>query len=81
MERCPNCRARTDGGPACRRCGMDLALLQAVERAADRRLRQAITALAEGDEDAARQAALHAASLHRTAFTQRLAGLIGARRG
>jgi len=80
MERCPNCRARCDGGPTCRRCGMDLTLLQAVEQAADHQLRQAVAHLAAGDSAAAERAARRALALRRTPLAQRLAGLIGARR-
>lgn len=49
MDRCPNCRARWDGGESCRRCGMDLAPLLAVEQAADRLLGRALAQLAGGD--------------------------------
>jgi len=78
MERCPNCRARGDGGPACRRCGMDLALLQAVERAAERELRQAVARLAAGEPEAAARAARRALSLQRHPLAERVAGFVQA---
>lgn len=53
MERCPNCRARIQEGPVCRRCGMDLGLLLAVETAAARHLRQALLLLSDGEDAAA----------------------------
>ncbi len=53
MERCPNCRARWESGETCRRCGMDLAPLLAVERAAESLIAQAVAALAEGRTAAA----------------------------
>jgi len=46
MERCPNCRARRDSGETCRRCGMDLALLLAVEWAAESLVTRAVAELA-----------------------------------
>lgn len=49
MERCPNCAARWDGAEICRRCGLELAPLLAVERAASHLIRCALTRLAEGD--------------------------------
>jgi hypothetical protein len=56
MERCPNCRARTDGTDTCRRCGMALGLLQATERAAEHWLRLGIAHLAAGAPQAATRA-------------------------
>jgi hypothetical protein len=47
MERCPNCRARWDGNRSCRRCGMDLQPLIAVEEAAEQLIAQAVAQLAE----------------------------------
>lgn len=49
MERCPNCRARYDTGETCRRCGMDLSLLLAVERAAESMTAEAVAQLAAGE--------------------------------
>jgi Uma2 family endonuclease len=73
MDRCPNCRARLDVEPTCRRCGMELALLQRVERAADAALREAIALLAAGDSPAAGDAAGRAAALRRTDLAERIA--------
>jgi hypothetical protein len=49
MDRCPNCRARLDGAAQCRRCGLELNLLQAADRAGDAALARAIRRLADGD--------------------------------
>ena len=62
MQRCPNCRARDPArAPAeapkdqqCRRCGMDLAALIAVEVASERLICAAVGELASGDMRAAR---------------------------
>lgn len=56
MERCPNCRARSDGSANCRRCGMELTLLLRTERAAEQRLREAGSALDAGHQDEALRA-------------------------
>jgi hypothetical protein len=53
MDRCPNCRARWEGGASCRRCGMDLAPLLAVERAAESLLARAVAQIAAGAIEAA----------------------------
>jgi hypothetical protein len=58
---------------------MDLALLQTVERAAERALRQAVAHLAAGERDAAATAAQRALALHRTPVAERLAGFIATR--
>ncbi len=50
MERCPTCRARLDGSDQCRRCGLELTLLQAVEQAGDAVIARAIDRLADGDQ-------------------------------
>jgi hypothetical protein len=60
MERCPNCRARWDGSPSCRRCGMDLQPLIAVEEAAEQLIARAVAQVAEvasqeSDPDARRK--------------------------
>ncbi len=72
MERCPNCRARVDGAPECRRCGMDLRLLHATEHAAQTHLRRALLHLAQGDHAAAHAALQQARRLHQTPFTEAL---------
>ena len=61
MDRCPNCGARNPGDRQCRRCGMDLSLLLAVEVAAHQQVHEALERLATGD-DAAGQVLLNQAS-------------------
>ena len=53
MEYCPNCRARSEGAASCRRCGMDLGRLIAVEEAAERLTAQGVAHLAAADPRAA----------------------------
>jgi hypothetical protein len=53
MDRCPNCRARLDGSEHCRRCGLELRLLLAADRAGAAAIERAIRRLAEGDRAAA----------------------------
>lgn len=53
MQRCPNCRARLDGGDHCRRCGMALKLLRQTHRAAETRMARAAELLNAGDPAAA----------------------------
>lgn len=72
MERCPNCRARWDGGPACRRCGMTLELLIAVEEAADALVARGLGHLAAADADSARRDLTRALALHRDEITELL---------
>lgn len=74
MERCPNCAARADGSAACRRCGMDLAGLLRVERAAETLRVQAVAHLAANDASAACTALTHSLALHRTPCAERLLG-------
>lgn len=74
MERCPSCRARWDGNTSCRRCGMDLAALLAVERAAEQYTLRGVTQLAAGDPVAARQHLSRALGLHRTPIAALLLG-------
>jgi hypothetical protein len=80
MERCPNCRARIEGTPEhCRRCGMDLALLTAVEQSAERELRAALVDLATGDQDKAALSLQRALRLKHTPLAARLARFIAVR--
>ncbi len=81
MERCPNCRAREPGTPNCRRCGMELAGLEAVEAAAGRQVRGAMAQLAAGDDLAAGAALRQAYTLRRDPFIELLLGFLGHRRG
>lgn len=74
MERCPNCHARYQDGTECRRCGMDLSQLLAVERAADNLLRQALARLAAGDARAAADSLTPAGTLRRDPFLDLLLG-------
>ncbi len=76
MDRCPNCAARTDGSPACRRCGMDLASLLRVERVAEGLLTQAVAHLATGNPEAACAALTQSLALHRTPCAERLLGFV-----
>ncbi len=77
MERCPNCRARTDGSATCRRCGMDLVPLQSVEQAAEQALRDALMELARGRQGAAARAVRRALLLRRTPLAEQVARFIG----
>lgn len=49
MEHCPNCRAKQPGESGCRRCGMDLSLLNQIQRQSIRLLGEALGHLGEGD--------------------------------
>ncbi|NBC13806.1 MAG: hypothetical protein GVY09_10770 [Gammaproteobacteria bacterium] len=80
MERCPNCRARIDGRPECRRCGMEVALLQSVEQAAERALSEALAELAQGRPAAAARAAERALALRRTPAAEQVAQFLRQRR-
>ena len=80
MERCPNCRARTERAATCRRCGMELTLLQATEQAAAALYQSACRALSSGDPAAAAAALERANALladplsaHLTRFVRTLA--------
>ncbi len=74
MERCPNCRARRDGGPTCRRCGMDLNALLAVERAVETLTARAVAHLAAAAVPAAIDALVQARRLSAEPFTGHLLG-------
>ena len=74
MERCPSCRARCDGNETCRRCGMDLATLIAVERAAERLTLQGAAYLAADDPVAAGRDLTRALGLCRTPLAELLLG-------
>lgn len=76
MERCPNCRARTDGAAQCRRCGMELASLMRIEQAAEQYLRSALAALAAGQLSAASAALQHAQVLKTQPLASQLLGFI-----
>lgn len=72
MERCPNCGARCGGNPQCRRCGMELGGLLAIERAAERHLARAVERLGAGDTDAAIGALELSCRLKRTELAEQL---------
>jgi len=74
MERCPSCRARWDGNATCRRCGMDLAALLAVERAAEHFTLRGVTHLATDDPATAGQDLSRALGLHRAPIAALLLG-------
>lgn len=74
MERCPSCRARWDGNAACRRCGMDLGGLLAVERAAERLTLRGVARLAADDPAAAGQDLSQALGLRRAPISALLLG-------
>ncbi len=74
MERCPNCRARWDGGEHCRRCGLELASLLAAEHAAHRLIARALARLAAGDGTAALSDLSRARGLHDEPFITLLQG-------
>jgi len=76
MDRCPSCRARTDGGETCRRCGMEFGLLLATEREAERWLRIGIAHLTKDESEAAEQALRRALSLKRDPLAESLLGLL-----
>jgi hypothetical protein len=72
MERCPNCRARYETGETCRRCGMDLGLLLAVERAAESMTADAVAQLAAGETSGALRTLARARSLSAEPFSAHL---------
>lgn len=74
MERCPNCRARWDGGEQCRRCGMVLGRLLAAERGARQLVDRALACLAIGDAERAARSLRRAQFLRREPFTEILLG-------
>jgi hypothetical protein len=74
MERCPNCGARCDGGEQCRRCGLGLAPLLAVEEAAERLIGGALVRLAQGDAAGALSALGRSRNLRRDALSHILLG-------
>ena len=76
MERCPNCRARLDEAETCRRCGMELGLLLATERAAEFWLRRGIASLLRDDLGLAWHALRRALALRRDPLAESLLGLL-----
>ena len=77
MERCPNCRARYQEGERCRRCGMDLTPLLAVEAAADRLIQSALLHhLARAEVGASLTALKAARGLRQDPFIELLLGFV-----
>lgn len=76
MERCPNCRARCDGSPQCRRCGMELGLLMHIERAAEAQLALAAQRLGAGEIPAAVEALKQSRRLAHSTLADQLLGFI-----
>lgn len=77
MERCPNCRARLSAGAeTCRRCGMELHGLWAIEQAAEALLEQAVQSLSVGDFEQAEMLALQALELTSDSLAEALLGFI-----
>ncbi len=73
MTRCPLCRARLSGAATCPRCGADLGLAQAAERAAAHHLERALTCLAANDQPRAAAHAERALRLHRSPLAKTIA--------
>ncbi|WP_295457120.1 hypothetical protein [uncultured Thiodictyon sp.] len=76
MDRCPNCRARREAEETCRRCGMDLSSLLAVEQAAEGLITHALRQLAAGDVPAALQTLTRARALNAEPFIEQLLGFL-----
>ncbi|HSH57871.1 MAG TPA: hypothetical protein VK965_07985 [Halomonas sp.] len=74
MLRCPNCRARLNGGEHCRRCGMELTRLLETQRAAQRWLMEALNRLEAGNASGAIAALEHSRTLYREPFSDLLLG-------
>jgi len=68
MDRCPNCRARREDADTCRRCGMELGTLLAVEEAAEALIVRAIDQLARDELPAATRTLANARTLHPDPF-------------
>ena len=81
MERCPNCRARWDGGEHCRRCGLELVSLLAAEHAAHRLIARALARLAAGEAKAALSDLSRARGLYNEPFIHLLHGFARAEAG
>ena len=81
MERCPNCRARWDGGEHCRRCGLELASLLVAEHAAHRLIARAFARLAAGEGTAALSDLSRARGLHDEPFIALLQGFVRSEAG
>ncbi len=49
MERCPNCNAKNPGNLTCRRCGMDLQVLNHLLDYHDKLIQQGLNSLIDND--------------------------------
>jgi hypothetical protein len=78
MERCPNCRASYKGGQECRRCGMNLGRLLAIEAQAQAREWLAIQQIAADDLAGAEQTLIQSVRLHISPLAERLLGFVRA---
>ncbi len=72
MQRCPNCRASYHEGSQCRRCGMELASLLAIEAAAEELMQTAVSCLTRSHSVATIALLQQAISLKHDAFAELL---------
>lgn len=70
--RCPTCNARQDPAPECRRCKCDLSLLLSALQRSEGLYEECLRHFAEGDVNAAEQAALRRWELSPDADAARL---------
>jgi len=78
MDKCPNCRARLDDAPQCRRCGLELDPLRKVERGFDIVFSSALQCLAEGNAAGAAEHLRQALELRRDPLAKDLLALLQA---
>jgi hypothetical protein len=78
MERCPNCRASYKGGQECRRCGMKLGGLLAIEAQARAREWLAIQQIAADNLAGAEQTLIRTLRLCASPLAERLLGFVRA---
>lgn len=78
MKRCPNCRARYKEGQECRRCGMNLGGLLAIEAQARAREWLAIQQIAADDLAGAEQTLIQTLRLCASPLAERLLGFVRA---
>ena len=78
MERCPNCRARYKEGQECRRCGMKLGGLLAIEAQARAQEWLAIQQIAADNLAGAEQTLIQTLRLYASPLAERLLGFVRA---
>jgi hypothetical protein len=78
MERCPNCRASYKGGQECRRCGMKLGGLLAIEAQARAREWLAIQQIAADNLAGAEQTLIQTLRLYASPLAEQLLGFVQA---